>query len=117
VPGRNNRRGRRSSKSGSAMLQAAPKNLPRVHALTIGQFWREVAKLGGFLGRRCDGKPGWITIWRGWEKLNTLVVQRHLAADSPSFLAPKGPKQISPAAVFFVKLFSGHGRGPMGSLF
>ena len=28
-----------------------------------------VAKLGGFLGRKHDGLPGWQTIWRGWHKL------------------------------------------------
>jgi len=55
------------------MLKAARKNLRRVHDLTIGEFYRELAKLGGFLGRKSDGEPGWITIWRGWEKLNTLV--------------------------------------------
>ena len=43
------------------------------HDLSVGQFYREVAKLGGFLGRKSDGDPGWITIWRGWEKLNTYV--------------------------------------------
>lgn len=55
------------------MLKLARKNLQRVHDLTVGQFYREVAMLGGFLGRKCDGNPGWITIWRGWEKLNTYV--------------------------------------------
>jgi len=55
------------------MLKAVRKRLRRVHDLTIYEFYREVAKLGGFLGRRSDGEPGWITIWRGWEKLNTLV--------------------------------------------
>lgn len=55
------------------MLKAARKGLSRVHDLTVGQFYREVAKLGGFLGRKHDGEPGWITIWRGWEELNTLV--------------------------------------------
>lgn len=55
------------------MLKLARKNLNRVHDLTVGQFYREVAKLGGFLGRKGDGEPGWITIWRGWEKLNTYV--------------------------------------------
>ena len=61
------------------MLKAARKNLRRVHDLTIGEFYRELAKLGGFLGRKCDGEPGWITIWRGWEKLNTLVRGAELA--------------------------------------
>ena len=56
------------------MLKLARKNLTRVHDLTVGQFYREVAKLGGFLGRKSDGDPGWITIWRGWEKLNTYVL-------------------------------------------
>jgi hypothetical protein len=28
-----------------------------------------VARLGGFLGRRHDGLPGWQTIWRGWQRL------------------------------------------------
>ena len=55
------------------MLKLARKGLNRVHDLTVGQFYREVAKLGGFLGRKSDGEPGWITIWRGWEKLNTYV--------------------------------------------
>ncbi len=55
------------------MLKLAHKNLSRVHDLTVGQFYREVAKLGGFLGRKSDGDPGWITIWRGWEKLNMFV--------------------------------------------
>ncbi|MCA9149273.1 MAG: hypothetical protein KDA92_08250, partial [Planctomycetales bacterium] len=55
------------------MLKLARKNLNCVHDLTVGQFYREVAKLGGFLGRKSDGDPGWITIWRGWEKLNTYV--------------------------------------------
>ena len=44
------------------MLKAARKNLRRVHDLTIREFYRELAKLGGFLGRKSDGEPGWITI-------------------------------------------------------
>jgi hypothetical protein len=64
------------------MLQLArkKKNLHRIHDLTIREFYREVAKLGGFLGRKGDGEPGWITIWRGWEKLHALVQGAELAA-------------------------------------
>jgi len=61
------------------MLKAARKNLRRVHDLTIYQFYRELAKLGGFLGCKSDGESGWITIWRGGEKLNTLVEGAKLA--------------------------------------
>jgi len=61
------------------MLKATSKKLHRVHDLTVRQFYREVAKLGGFLGRKGDGEPGWITTWRGWEKLNTMVTAAMLA--------------------------------------
>ncbi len=27
------------------------------------------ARLGGFIGRKRDGLPGWQTIWRGWQRL------------------------------------------------
>jgi hypothetical protein len=36
---------------------------------TVRQFFRELAGLGGFLGRKHDGEPGWLTIWRGFDKL------------------------------------------------
>lgn len=40
---------------------------------TVHEFLRAVAGLGGHLGRKCDGEPGWITLWRGFEKLILLV--------------------------------------------
>lgn len=40
---------------------------------TVRDFFREMAKLGGFLGRKRDGEPGWITVWRGFEKLSLCV--------------------------------------------
>lgn len=42
-------------------------------ALTVGAFVQGVAKLGGFLGRKCDGRPGWKVLWRGYVKLQNLV--------------------------------------------
>jgi hypothetical protein len=36
---------------------------------TVSEFFRSLAMLGGFLGRKSDGQPGWITIWRGLDKL------------------------------------------------
>lgn len=41
--------------------------------LTLSEFWRRVAMLGGFLGRKSDGSPGWQTLWRGWLKLLDLA--------------------------------------------
>jgi hypothetical protein len=40
--------------------------------LTIREFWRRVAMLGGFLGRKSDGNPGWQTIWYGWLRLQDM---------------------------------------------
>jgi hypothetical protein len=40
---------------------------------TVRDFYRGMASLGGFLGRKHDGEPGWITLWRGFEKLHLLL--------------------------------------------
>lgn len=37
--------------------------------ISLKIFWRTVAMLGGFLGRKSDGDPGWQTLWRGWLRL------------------------------------------------
>lgn len=36
---------------------------------TVREFFRALASLGGFLGRKCDGEPGWQTTWRGLDTL------------------------------------------------
>lgn len=36
---------------------------------TQSTFWVAVARLGGFIGRKSDGMPGWQNIWRGWQRL------------------------------------------------
>lgn len=62
-----------------ALLHAGRKNLKPRSVLTVGEFYRELAKLGGFIGRTSDGEPGWITIWRGWQKLYLMVRGAELA--------------------------------------
>jgi hypothetical protein len=48
--------------------------------ITIRNFLRGIAKLGGFLGRKSDGEPGWITIWRGVKDLlHALELQKAIA--------------------------------------
>ena len=32
----------------------------------------EIAILGGYQNRSCDGPPGWITLWRGYQRLRAL---------------------------------------------
>ncbi len=34
--------------------------------INIRVFWHSVARLGGFIGRKSDGEPGWQTLWKGW---------------------------------------------------
>ncbi len=52
--------------------------------LSARQFWRGVAALGGFLGRRRDGDPGWKTLWRGWQTLQLLAQGVRLAGSLAS---------------------------------
>jgi hypothetical protein len=55
-----------------------------VATFTAYEFWREVAKLGGFLARRRDGEPGWQTLWRGWRDLDLMTCGARLGrADAP----------------------------------
>lgn len=40
---------------------------------TIADVALAIGRLGGHLNRNSDGFPGWITLWRGWQLLQTLV--------------------------------------------
>lgn len=55
----------------------------RITEMTVYTFFRELAKLGGFLGRKHDGEPGWITIWRGYRILHQTAIGIHLALSKP----------------------------------
>jgi Transposase DNA-binding len=41
--------------------------------LTVAEFTLALARLGGHLNRKADGPPGWLTLWRGWERLHTML--------------------------------------------
>ena len=45
--------------------------------VTVRDFFRQLAGLGGHMLRKCDGEPGWITLWRGFEKLHLAVRAIH----------------------------------------
>ncbi len=40
--------------------------------ITVKEFWKRVAMLGGFLARKSDGNPGWQKIWKGWTRLQDM---------------------------------------------
>jgi hypothetical protein len=48
--------------------------------LSLHDFWRAVAQLGGHLGRKRDGPPGWRTLWKGWQQLSEWVTGARLLA-------------------------------------
>ena len=48
--------------------------------MTVGDFWIEVARMGGYLARKGDGPPGWKTLWKGWLHLQVLLEGVHLAS-------------------------------------
>ena len=58
----------------AALLDQRPQDL------TLRRFTHEVAKLGGFLGRKSDRDPGWQTLWRGWRELDLITLGFHLAS-------------------------------------
>jgi hypothetical protein len=46
---------------------------PREEEMTVYEFYLAVARLGGHMNRKRDGFPGWLTLWRGWQKLESMV--------------------------------------------
>lgn len=46
---------------------------------TILKFYLHLARLGGHQNRKADGLPGWITLWRGWTRLQAMVDGYHAA--------------------------------------
>ena len=55
---------------GPEMLELLEQKLgPPEGGWTNAKLMVAVARLGGFIGRKSDGLPGWQTIWRGWQRL------------------------------------------------
>jgi hypothetical protein len=46
---------------------------PGLCAPTMREAVRMIGRLGGHLGRKCDGMPGTKTLWLGWRDLQLLV--------------------------------------------
>jgi hypothetical protein len=48
---------------------------------TVRQAVRWIAQLGGFLGRKGDGEPGVVVIWRGWQRLQDIATTWYLVKE------------------------------------
>lgn len=57
---------------------------------TVRDFVRGVARLGGFLARKRDGEPGVRALWRGYQRLQDMLVGYHLHDASPAALPDDG---------------------------
>jgi transposase-like protein/transposase Tn5 family protein len=60
-------------------IEAAQAARPGKPIRTVKQFVDRVAGLGGYLGRKCDGPPGWQTLWRGWQRLADILLGCQIA--------------------------------------
>jgi hypothetical protein len=40
---------------------------------SVGAFVQALGRLGGHMNRKCDGTPGWLTLWRGLRKLTPMI--------------------------------------------
>ena len=60
-----------------------------VRAPNLREITRLTAELGGFLGRKGDGEPGSITLWRGLQRLHDiasafLIFKQHHSIQHPA---------------------------------
>ncbi len=53
--------------------------------ITVYEYYREVAKMGGFIGRKSDGEPGWQTLWSGEMELTQLWMGAKLAINERTY--------------------------------
>ena len=53
-----------------------------IRPLTVREFFRALARLGGHQNRKGDRAPGWLVLWRGWIDLQ-LMVEGARAARAP----------------------------------
>ena len=51
-------------------ISAKKLRVPLQGKMTIKKAIFILARLGGFAGRKSDGDPGMVSIWRGWGKLH-----------------------------------------------
>ncbi len=56
--------------------------------ISLREFWRNVARIGGFIGRKSDGEPGWQTLWKGWLR----VLEMYWAAEFALEQSPQNPQ-------------------------
>ncbi|MBI2421363.1 MAG: IS4 family transposase [Candidatus Hydrogenedentes bacterium] len=44
-----------------------------INGWTNRTLMNTIARIGGYLNRKNDGPPGWLSIWRGWKRLSDMT--------------------------------------------
>lgn len=66
-----------------AMVQVMAAHLKQdATTLTVREFWRGIGLLGGHMGRKSDGKLGWLRAWKGWQAFQLILLGAQLARGS-----------------------------------
>jgi hypothetical protein len=71
-----------------------------VRPLTVKEYIMALGRLGGHQGRKGDGLPGWLTLWRGARQLNAMAEYeraRQSSGAGPGNPAPRSPVLSSPS--------------------
>jgi hypothetical protein len=65
-----------------ALHVRATKKLPPKQPPTLREAVRLIGRMGGHLGRKCDGEPGITVLWRGWLRLHedVAILRAHKVA-------------------------------------
>lgn len=58
------------------------KVLPPARSPRLREVVRMIGRVGGHLGRKCDGEPGMTVLWRGWMRLYEDVLVIRAARDA-----------------------------------
>ena len=64
--------------------------------LTVREYILALGRLGGHLNRKCDGLPGWQTLWRGAMKLNAMVDYERRRSGAEAAAEPPRPPPAPP---------------------
>jgi len=64
--------------------------------LTVREFFRALARLGGHQNRKCDGAPGWLVLWRGWIDLHRMVAGARAARAPRAARRPRAHPRPQP---------------------
>jgi hypothetical protein len=75
-----------------AVYAVVKKEKPPEQTPSLGEMVGLIARLGGWMGRKCDGPPGPKAMWQGMQRMTDLALGwRAFASVGPTISPPKRP--------------------------